>query len=402
MAVFLQIILLLSIILIAAKTAGYLAILLRQPSVLGELIVGLLLGPSLLNISHWSFISEQAVEALNEMAEIGVLFLMFVAGLELHFSDLARNMKTSAYAGTLGVIFPLGLGYLFGRLSGFESDHALFLGLTLGATSVSISAQTLMELNYLRSRVGLGLLGAAVIDDVLVILLSSVFLALGTESAGWTSVLWIVFRMFLFLSLSSLFGIYVLPSLVRKIARLPISQGVLSLALVILFLFGFAAEVLGSMAAITGTFLAGLMFSRTPEKEQLERGMRALSYGLFVPVFFVNIGFSINIRNFDASIIWLILGVTFVAVLGKLIGSSLGASLAGLTRLEALQLGSGMISRGEVGLILAAVGIEQGIMTTREFTAVVGMVLVTTLITPPLLRFLFSKRNKAEAASLSL
>jgi Kef-type K+ transport system membrane component KefB len=391
MSSFLQLIFFLSIILILAKLAGYLSSRIGQPAVLGELLAGLLLGPSVLNILSFPVFSEPVLgELVNHLAEIGVLLLMFVAGLELHLSELLRNGKVSASAGILGVVFPTVLGFGVGYGFGFQPTHALFLGLALGATSVSISAQTLMELKVLRSRVGLGLLGAAVFDDILVILFLSAFLALETGTGGWGAVVWIFIRMLIFLGLSVIIGLWILPRLVRKITHLPISQGALTLALVVMLLYGISAEVIGGMAAITGTFLAGLMFARSPEKERVERGVSALSYGFFVPIFFVNIGLSVNVRELNLSTMWLFFAITLVAIFGKWLGAGLGARLANFSWQEAAQLGAGMISRGEVGLILASVGMSQGLIFPGEFSAIIGMVLVTTLITPPLLRALFS------------
>jgi len=390
MSPFLQFALLLAILLFFTKLAGYLSTLLRQPAVLGELLVGLLLGPSLLDLVHLPVFEDESLGHLvYELAEVGVLLLMFVAGLELHLSDLRHNSKASALAGTLGVIVPVGLGWGVGRLFGMGGEAALFLGLVLGATSVSISAQTLMELKVLRSRVGMGLLGAAVFDDILVILLLSTFLALLSSSNGLISVLWIFVRMIVFLGLSAAFGQWVLPHAVRRVAALPISQGVLTLSLIVIFAYSIAAEVVGGMAGITGAFLAGLMFSRSPEKERLERGMHALAYGLFVPLFFANIGLSVDIHQIGWDTLSLMVGVILAAVVGKLIGASVGARLAGFSWREAVQLGTGMISRGEVGLILASVGVQQGLFSPDIFSVIVGMVLVSTLITPPALRWLF-------------
>ena len=396
MTPFLELLLALTIILVAAKAAGYLSVLAHQPSVLGELVVGLMLGPSLINMMHWPFFESEVVyETISLLSEIGVLLLMFVAGLELHLSELARSSKVSGLAGILGVVLPVSAGLGVGLLFGFGWNESIFLGLTLGATSVSISAQTLMELKVLRSRVGLGLLGAAVFDDILVILLLSIFLAFATGSGGFIQVLLIFLKMALFFVVSVAAGLWVLPWLVRRVSRLPISQGVLTLGLVIMFGYGLAAELLGSVAAITGAFLAGLMFARSPEKERLERGMSALAYGLFVPIFFVHIGLSVNVRTLDMQAIWLLLIIVVVAVLGKFLGSGWGARLAGFTWREAAQLGAGMVSRGEVGLIIASVGIHEGFMNQRMFSEIVGMVLVTTLITPPMLRALFSTSNKS-------
>jgi Kef-type K+ transport system membrane component KefB len=398
MTPFLQLLLLLAVILIAAKFAGYLSSLIGQPAVLGELFVGLLLGPSLIDLVDLPVFHDQAmlVETVHHLAEIGVLLLMFVAGLELHFSELASNSKVSAYAGIFGVAIPILLGYLVGLGFGFSSDQAIFLGLTLGATSVSISAQTLIELKELRSRVGLGLLGAAVFDDVLVILFLSGFLAVQAGSGNLAAVVWIFVRMVVFLALSVGFGLWVLPRLVRRVSQLPISQGVLTLALVVMIFYGLAAEVLGGMAAITGTFLAGLMFARSPEKDRLERAVSAISYGFFVPIFFVNIGLSVNARQLEASVIWLFVAITVVAILGKLFGAGIGARLASFSWRESMQLGAGMVSRGEVGLILASVGISQQLITEGVFSAIVGMVLITTLVTPPFLRALFAAKPEVQ------
>lgn len=394
MSVFLQLAFLIAVILLAAKAAGYLSVRLGQPSVLGELLVGILLGPSLLDILHLPFVTGHLGETIKELGEIGVLLLMFIAGLELHLDELTRNTKVSAFSGIMGVLTPVALGAGTGLLFGFEMETALFLGLTLGATSVSISAQTLMELRVLRTRVGLGLLGAAVFDDVMIILLLSIFLAVISGGTSLVGILLILGKMILFLSVSVAFGLYVLPKLVRTTRRLPISQGVLSLAMVILLFYGVAAEVVGGMAAITGSFLAGLMFARCEEKERLDAGVSALAYGLFVPIFFVSIGLAVNIRDLQAEALLLTGAIIIVAILSKFLGSGLGARWAGFTWRESWQLGAGMVSRGEVGLIVANVGIGAGLVSGEEFSAIVGMVLATTIVTPPMLRALFAKPKK--------
>jgi Kef-type K+ transport system membrane component KefB len=397
MSPFLQLACELAIILLAAKAAGYIATRLNQPSVLGELLAGLLLGPSLLDIAHLPFIQSDTLSTtIGELGEMGVLLLMFIAGLELHLNELIRNTKVAALAGSLGVLFPVGFGWALGLLFGLDGNAALFLGLTLGATSVSISAQTLMEMKVLRSKVGLGLLGAAVFDDVLVILLLSGFLAVVEGNTNILSLLLILGRMVAFLGLSVAFGLWVLPKLAKLVARLPISQSVLSLALIIMLVYGVAAEVMGGMAAITGAFLAGLMFARSHEKESMEKGIHAISYGLFVPIFFVSIGMSVNLRSLELSALWLTLAIILTAVLTKFFGAGLGARLGGFNWRESWQLGAGMVSRGEVGLIVASVGIAQRLVTQSEFSAIVGMVLVSTLVTPPLLRVLFRKPKKAK------
>jgi Kef-type K+ transport system membrane component KefB len=393
MTLFLQLAFLLSIILLSAKMAGYLSIRLGQPSVLGELMVGIILGPSIINVLNLPFIEHELTETVAKLGELGVLLLMFLAGLELHLGEMRKNLRVAAFAGLMGVFWPVLLGWGAGLLFGLDQPAAIFLGLTLGATSVSISAQTLIELKALRTRVGLSLLGAAVFDDILIILLLSVFLALQGGAGGASDVLLIIVRMVLFLLTSVALGLWVLPWVIRRFAKLPISQGLLTVSLVIMLTYGIAAEYFGGMAAITGAFLAGLMLARTHEKERIETGMHALAYGLFVPIFFVNIGLSIDLREFQLQALLFTIVIILVAVIGKWVGSGWGARLGGLSRHESIQLGAGMISRGEVGLIVASVGMKDNLVTAEEFSAIVVMVLVTTLITPPILRTLFSPKE---------
>ncbi len=394
MTPFLQLCTTLVLLLLAAKAAGYLSTKIGQPSVLGELLVGVILGPSLINIFNFSFLDyAELPHIINDFAELGVLLLMFIAGLELQLSDLAENKAASAYAGVLGVLVPVLFGFLVGEFFAMDIEHSLFLGLTLAATSVSISAQTLIELKALRSKVGFGLLGAAVFDDMLVILLLSGFIAL-QQGGSALEIGVVLIKMIAFLSLSVAFGYWVLPKISRRVQKLPIVQGTITLAIVIMLVYSVSAEVLGGMAAITGAFIAGLMYARTKEKAEIERGLRSLSYGLFVPIFFINIGLHVDVRGMGLSALWILFIISIAAILGKIIGSGLGAKLGKFSWLESLQLGIGMVSRGEVGLIVATVGLQEDLLYPELYTSIVGMVLITTLITPPLLRASFAKSIK--------
>ena len=394
MTPFLQFLIAITIIVLTAKLGGYLSLKLGQPSVLGELAVGIILGPSILDIFNWTpFTDKHLGEAIAHIAELGVLLLMFIAGLELHLSDLAKSGKVSAFAGILGVLLPLGMGYGLARAFGFDDQTAIFTGIILAATSVSISAQTLMEMKVLRSRVGIGLLGAAVFDDILVILSLSIFVALAVGSGGLWSIVWIVVRMLLYIGIAIVVGLALLPRLSQKVFKLPISQGLIAFILVVTFFYAWTAEVLGGMAAITGAFLAGLIFARSPVKERIEKGISTLAYSFFVPIFFVNVGLAANARLLTGDNLWLLLAMIAVAVVSKILGSGLGARLAGFTNLESLQIGAGMTSRGEVGLIVASVGIAEGMISPSVFAVIVGVVIVTTLLTPAMLRVLFTKNT---------
>ena len=389
MSPFLQLAFVLAVILFCAKIASYISSRLGQPSVLGELLVGILLGPSLINLTHLNFITDvHLTEIVNEIGEIGVLILMFIAGLELHLSELARNTRVSAYAGILGVLAPVGLGVVAGVVLGLDVAHSVFLGLTLGATSVSISAQTLMELNVIRSRVGVGLLGAAVFDDILVILLLSSFLALQAgDGNGFVEISIVFGKMLLFLAISLAFGLWVLPKLTKRIARLTISQGNITLAIVILLFYGIGAEIIGGMAAITGTFIAGLMFARTQQKNEIQNGLRSLAYGFFIPIFFVTIGLGIDLHELNVHALWALLLISIIAVLGKVLGAGLGARLGRFSWRESLQLG---------------IGLDLGYLNNEFFSTIVGMVLITTLVTPPMLRSAFSMPKPQKSAEQTM
>jgi Kef-type K+ transport system membrane component KefB len=403
MTPFLQLALSLAVIVAAAKLGGYLCLRLGQPSVLGELLVGIILGPSVFDFLHLAiFTDTRLAEIIHELAEIGVLMLMFLAGLDLHLKDLAKAGKIAGLAGALGVLFPLVLGAGAGLLMGLNTISAIFIGLTLAATSVSISAQTLMELGAIRSRVGVGLLGAAILDDVLVILGMSVFSVLVKPDSGGGvgAVLLLIFGMVVYLVVASALGWWLLPKVARVVQKMPISQGLMAFVFVTILAYGWFAEVGGNMAAITGAFLAGLWLGRTPYKERIEAGMSTIAYSIFVPIFFINIGLSANARELSADSLVLLGLLLVVAVLGKVLGAGWGGMMGGLTRLEALQLGVGMMSRGEVGLIVASVGVAEGLITPSGFAVVVGIVIITTILTPIALRFLFRNQPKPVVSSL--
>lgn len=388
----LQFLLALAIIIFAAKSFGYLSTRLGQPAVLGELLIGLILGPTVLNMLHWPpFAGGHLEETLRELAHLGVLCLMFIAGLEVDLEAMRRAGRPAIWAGVLGILFPMVLGLGVSLLFGFRPLEGILIGLMLAATSVSISAQTMIELGVLRSQVGVALLGAAVVDDILVILVLSVSSALVGESGGFWHILWVLVRMLLFLGIAIWVGARWIPRLPTRVERLPISEGVMALVMVTVLLFAWAAEVLGGVAAITGAFLAGLAFARSPLHQYIRDRMHILAYAWLVPVFFINIGLEANARAIGIGGIGFALALIGVAMLSKVIGCGLGGLAGGFSLLDALRLGVGMMSRGEVGLIVAAIELENGLITQQIFAAAVLVVLATTLATPILLRALYRK-----------
>jgi|GEM_PF-1841063 len=301
----------LAIIIAASKLGGWLSGVLRQPVVLGELLIGLLLGPSVLGLFSLPYFEAAHVQgALEEFGELGVIFLMFTAGLEVQIDDLRKSGQPSiwagvlgVFAGVLGVFAPLVLGGAALLPFGYAFDQAVFLGLVMAATSVSISAQTLIEMNRLRSVEGLTLLGAAVVDDVLAIAALSAFtaLALGGEG-GLGGLVWTLLRMALFLVGSFVLGSRLLPRAVDWVEerQWAISEPVLSLVVVMVLAFAWASEFVGGVAAITGAFIAGVALARSSLKGKIERGMHVLAYAFFVPIFLVGIGLQADARALSA------------------------------------------------------------------------------------------------------
>lgn len=384
-----------AIVISAAKVGGWLLNRLGQPPVLGELLVGLLLGPSLLNLFAMPYFDEvHTVETLHEFGELGVLFLMFAAGLEIELADLARSGKPAMFTGVLGVIVPILFSVSVVPLFGYTLEQAFFIGIVLAATSVSISAQTLMELGFLRSKEGLILLGAAVVDDVLAVAVLSAFVAIATsEGSAILGTLWIVVRMVLFLGAAFWVSRWLLPKLSKRATTFPVSEAVMSLAVVSILLLAWSSETIGGVAAITGAFIAGLALSTSGEKARIEQGIHTLNYAFFVPIFMVSIGLIADARSLTSGELGFAVVLCLLAVVSKLVGAGGGAKLGGTSWREALRIGSGMISRGEVGLIVAGVGVSQGVIQADVFTVTVIMVVVTTLLTPPLLRWTFQSQE---------
>ena len=335
----LQLLLELTILIAVAKLAGYLSTRLNQPAVLGEILAGLLMGPSLIDIQSATFLSSPHLgEIITELADIGVIFLMFLAGLEVDLEQMRKAGRVVILAGLLGVAVPLVLGALTALPFGFQPVAAIGIGMLLTATSVSISAQTLLELGVLRSREGIALLGAAVVDDVAAIILLSVFIALAMGGGGGAvAILILLARVIGFVVIFGLVGWLFVPRILDYIDRLPISQGVISAAVVLGLFYAWAAEVLGGVAMITGSFMAGLFVARSRVHHRVVEGFSILTYAFFVPIFFVNIGLHANIWELQGPLVLATLAITLVAIISKVLGSGAGARLGGFSQGESFR-----------------------------------------------------------------
>lgn len=368
------------IILIATKLAGQLSIRLGQPSVLGKIIIGIIIGPALLG---WI----QDTEILKVFSDIGVLLLMFLAGLETNLTDLNKNKKSSILVAFLGVLFPIFGGFIGGYAYGLSVPEAIFLGLILSATSVSISVQTLKELGWLQSKEGSTLLGAAVIDDIVVVILLALDMSffMGTN----VNLFSLLGKIVAFFVVSLLISKWIVPTFIRLFSKLKVTEPLLSGALIVCFAFAFFAESLG-VAGIIGTFIAGIAVGQTNYKKEVETKIESIAYGIFVPIFFASIGLAVSFNGIKDQLAFTII-LSVVAIATKFVGAGLGARLSGFNNRSSMGIGSGMISRGEVALIVIAMGLENSLIPIDYYTPMIIVIIVTTLVTPPLLKLFFNK-----------
>lgn len=374
----------LMLILLFTKLAGDLSVRLGQPAVLGKLIVGIVLGPAVLG---WI----QNGEFIHYISEIGVLLLMFIAGLETDLDQLRKNWKSAFAVAVGGIILPFVGGLAIGEMFGFAYHSALFMGVILSATSVSISVQVLKDMNKLNSREGSTILGAAVVDDILVVILLAVLMSFFGTGAEISLGL-LIGKKVLFFVVAIGAGWFLVPWVMKWLAPLRVTEATITAALVICFAFAYFAELMG-MAGIIGAFAAGIAISQTPFKHTVEEKLEPIAYSIFVPVFFVSIGLSVSFAGVGSQI-GFVIALTFVAVVTKMLGGGLGARLTGFNNRSSAIIGSGMISRGEVALIIAATGLQSGLLLPEYFTSVIIVVIVTTLVTPPLLKYMFREPAK--------
>jgi Kef-type K+ transport system membrane component KefB len=410
----LQLAILIAILLPATKIAATVCDRYGVPAIVGELMVGVVAGPGILNLLHWPiFHGDQAPHALTILAQIGGVVLMFIAGLETDVERMREASFTATLVAISGVVWPMLLGAGVAHMMGLGWKPALFLGGALTATSVSISARTLMDAGKMVSREASVILGAAVIDDVLGLFVLA-FLAASCHSGGESSSVssWITDQLTHHFGVAAQFPLTVqmiaialcvvvyfflgyagarkfLDPLILYMRKLTAEEAVPACVFALVLVYAVTAEWLGSVAAITGSYLIGFIFAESKLKAYVERSFYALGHGLFIPLFFVSIGLESDVRALQGH--WMMLGVLFVVgVLTKLVGCGAAAMVDGMGFIPSLRVGCGMISRGEVGLIITVMAAETGIFLPEEVAVMVGVVLLTTLFTPFALRYAFS------------
>jgi monovalent cation:proton antiporter-2 (CPA2) family protein len=381
-----QFILYLLLILLFTKVAGHLSVRLGQPAVLGKLIAGIVLGPAVLG---WV----QNDTLIHDMSEIGVLLLMFIAGLETDLDQLRQNWKPAVAVAVGGIILPLVCGFGVGEAFGFSVYEGWFLGVVLSATSVSITVQVLKDMNKLNTREGSAILGAAVLDDVLVVVLLAVMMSVFGMGGQEISLGLLVGKKLIFFVGAVLGGWLVVPWVMKILAPLNVTEAVITGALIICFGFAYFADMLG-MAGIIGAFAAGIAIAQTGYKHVVEEKVEPIAYSIFVPVFFVSIGLNVSFEGVGQQL-GFVVALTLIALVTKLIGGGIGARLTGFDNRSSLAIGSGMISRGEVALIIAAKGLQTGLLAQQYFTSVIIAVILTTLAAPPILKLCFSDKKES-------
>ena len=381
----------LALILISTKLFGLITKKVRMPQVVGALVAGVILGPAVLNV-----LSE--TEFIQKLAELGVIVLMFTAGLETDINQLKKTGKASFIIAVLGVIIPLAGGFFIASIFNKGNDvntilQNVFIGIILTATSVSITVETLKEMGKLNTRAGNAILGAAIIDDILGIIALTITTSLADPSINVIIVLAKIVMFFIFAGFAGYLFHWAFIKLDERYQR-DLRRFVI-IAFVFCLLLSFCAEEFFGVADITGAFIAGLVISDSNRSKYLNSRFETLSYMLLSPIFFASIGIKIKLTAMTKTIFIFAILLLIVAILSKVLGCALGAKLCKYSNREAIQIGTGMISRGEVALIVANKGIAMGLMLPEFLAPVVIVVVVTTIVTPILLKVVFNNKSKS-------
>ncbi len=381
-----------AIILLSTKIFGLLFKKFHMPQVVGALLAGLILGPALLNVL-------QEDDFITKVSSLGVIVLMFSAGLETDIKEFKRTGKASAIIAVAGVIVPLiggfALTYFMIPDSQVGATHLLksiFIGVILTATSVSITVETLKEMGKMNSRAGNAILGAAIIDDILGIIALTVISSFADSDVKIWVVMVKILAFFIF-SIGVGFICYKLFSLYMDRYKKDYRRFVI-LAFTFCLLMSWMSEIVFGVADITGAYIAGLILSNTSKHNYLESRFSTLSYMLLSPIFFASIGLKVELPEMSALIIIFAVLLTIIAILSKMVGCGIGAKVCGFDTKECLQIGAGMISRGEVALIVADKGLSLGLMDKEIFAPLVIVVVATTIIAPVILKITFADKDK--------
>ena len=380
----------LAIIIVAAKLCGLAASKLKAPQVVGEIIAGLLIGPSVLGLV-------EQTEFLSQMAEIGVVLLMFFAGLETNLKDLMKTGPKAFLIACAGVLVPLIGGFLlyscfygFSSVGTDEFYTAVFIGVIMTATSVSITVATLQELGHLKDTVGTTIMSAAIIDDVIGIIVLTFVIGFKNPESSPFKVVGNTVMFFVMALIVGVIGYRIFKYLDK---RYPHTRRIPIFGLVLCFAMAYIAEKYFGIADITGAYVAGIILCSIQDSSYIARKVDISSYMIFGPLFFASIGIKTSISAMNGTILLFSIGFVVVALVSKIVGCGLMSRALGFKGKDSIKIGVGMMTRGEVALIVSQKGLAVGMIDSVYFTAVILLILVSSIITPIILKVLY--RSKA-------
>lgn len=369
-----QFITLLALMLFLTLVVSHLFNKMNLPAVIGQLILGVILGKGVLNIV-------KPTHEVELFAEIGVILLMFLAGLESDIRLLQKHFKPSLNVAIFGVILPVGLTLLTAILFNINLKESIFMSVVFAATSVSISVEVLKSLNYLSSDSGTVILGAAVVDDILAISILSVMSGTLTGDFHISKLalllgLWIVFGIITYAAYK-----WIIPAIMKLSNYIEATHATTIMALLICFIFAYIADEV-QLDAVLGAFVAGIAVSNTPSfEEKINDDIETIGYGIFIPIFFISIGLNLEFTSFLKDF-WLIIIFTITGIIGKLIGAGFGARISGFNMKDSYVIGAGMISRGEMALIIAQIGFSVKLLSEEYYSSVIISIILITILAP--------------------
>ena len=383
----------LCLVLITTSFAGHFSRRIGIPAVIGQLLVGILIGPAVLEWVHNNAF-------MHTFSEIGVIILMFIAGLESDLGMLKKYFKPALAVAFSGVVFPVVLIYFFGKLFHFSFEQAIFLGVTFSATSVSISVEVLKELKRLKSKEGTTILGAAVIDDIISVIILSVLVSMFSNVAKaqgghHSSNLWMSFLLdaLYFVVIFFLFE-WIAPKMMRLGEHLKVASSVTLMSIVLCLGMAWLAEQVG-LSDVVGAFFAGVAIAQTPYKQEVDSNIEPIGYAVFIPMFFVSIGLNMTFKGFFDDLIFIV-SLTILALITKWLGCGLGAKVLGMNYDSMNIIGSGMVSRGEMALIIAQIGYEAHLLSSEYYSGVIFVIILTTLAAPFMLKAAIKRQMRNE------
>ncbi len=385
----------LAIIIVAAKVCGIIARKFKAPQVVGMIIAGLLVGPSVLG---WV----ELTDFITQMAEIGVILLMFSAGLETDLKDLVKTGPVATLIACAGVAVPLIMGtilymmfYGWAAVGTDEFFKAVFIGCIMTATSVSITVQSLREMGYLKGSVGTTILSAAIIDDIIGIIVLTFVIGFKNPESQPVQVIINTVLFFVAAIVGGIIAYFVFKKIDTKYPhtrRIPIAS------LALCFILAYVAEEYFGIADITGAYVAGIILCSIKDSQYIEEKVDINSYMLFGPVFFASIGLKTAIDGIDSALILFCIGFVIVALVSKIIGCGLMARICGFKSMDSFKIGVGMMTRGEVALIVSQKGLSVGLMSSEYFTAVILLIIISSITVPIFLKLLYTKAPEVEKA----